>query len=384
MYDVCRLAPARVRGELENRRVHIAACGNKHSIVATDAGDVFVFGDNAYAQLGLARTDLPVSNPEFVGSAVCIGPRFAEVLQASRRCNVPANLPIPGAFFSAVCAGDKFSVAVDSKGGSIWAWGSYESSFCPSPLDHEKLKHHVLEHKDDPSSAMSSILSTCRQAAVLPTPFAAISRDMYFGDISICASASTMVVLSPENALEISTIFPLLMVTNDAPTDALPPLEHDAVCLRGSAMAFVRSCASVTVAQCSEEEIETLPKIHADGQFEPSMTTTTLVSETQASTQVDPNLGSADPKNLLPPNHCDEEHYIIQPESPIQPDLQNAPNEVVIEPIHTVNIQPARTGEQPEALKANVAAVETSPTVLAVPVAAAPTQLSWWQRCLCC
>eukprot|EP00741_Cyanophora_paradoxa_P000678 tig00000430_g653.t1 len=151
-------APKRVRGELEKRRVRVAAAGAQHSAAVTDVGELLVWGHNAYGQLGFLghgeepmprRLALPDAEP---AAGAALGERHSLFLTRSGKiyaagqhsCGqlgvgssppaqrfahelVPVSMPYGAANVGirAVACGSAHSVAL-AHDGSVWAWGNGE------------------------------------------------------------------------------------------------------------------------------------------------------------------------------------------------------------------------------------------------------------------
>eukprot|EP00741_Cyanophora_paradoxa_P007319 tig00001110_g7079.t1 len=92
-------APKAVEGALKGKRVLSVACGERHTIVATEGGEVYAWGCADTGQLGNGDSD-------------------------ARDVPAPRLVPLPkgGPKMKTVLAGPVVAAALDEKGG-LWAWG---------------------------------------------------------------------------------------------------------------------------------------------------------------------------------------------------------------------------------------------------------------------
>ena len=82
---------------LRDKRIVQVACGEHHSLVVTDKGDVYAWGRGFEGQLGLSKSTQIAATPQYLKAFY-------------------------GTPVSSVAAGAFFSLAI-TKDGSVWGWG---------------------------------------------------------------------------------------------------------------------------------------------------------------------------------------------------------------------------------------------------------------------
>jgi alpha-tubulin suppressor-like RCC1 family protein len=92
--DVYQQTPRQVLGALRSVRVSDVSCGNKHSVVLTNDGEVFGFGSNTYGQLGVRDLRAPIerSAPETVFSSSSLPSGHNSFLSGSYDQNARDNV----------------------------------------------------------------------------------------------------------------------------------------------------------------------------------------------------------------------------------------------------------------------------------------------------